>query len=267
MITKNRKLESIKKHFFTQHNLTFHDKWFKNLTDIDIPLEVKWLLSLGNKFALPINLDKLPLFKLIADVEDCLRRIADEKERDTVRARITHILSTVKHNNNVAQNPLDRVILNIHNDCIAFLKQHNDIIIVQADKGGATVAMYKKDYHAKMLAILNDTSNFIPSNNNPRKTLENSSNRLIKQLFECKAIDEMTRRKMTKHNTHIPRIYALPKVHKPNTPHRHIVSTIDSAASELSIFVDKIVKRWLHDKYDVKNSFEVKNLTSIDYEA
>ena len=34
---------------------TLHDNWFINLSGIDIPLEVQYLLQLGEKFGLPID--------------------------------------------------------------------------------------------------------------------------------------------------------------------------------------------------------------------
>jgi len=36
---------------------TLYDKWFVNLSSIDIPLEVQYLLQLGEKFNLSINKD------------------------------------------------------------------------------------------------------------------------------------------------------------------------------------------------------------------
>lgn len=240
---KNRKLNNIKQDFFKRNNLSFHDNWFKNLTDVNFPLEIKWMLSLGPNFALPVEQNNIPLFKLIADAEDCIRCIEDEKEKEIARARVTLLLSKAKQGSSLVNyNEIDKTILKIHSDVISFLKQHKDIVIVKADKGGATVAMTKTEYQRKILEILSDTSTFVPVNSDPRLSLENKSVALIKRLRECNAIDESTQKRMTRHNTHIPRIYALPKIHKADVPLRHIVSTIDSAASQLSIYLDKIIR-------------------------
>lgn len=53
-------------------------------------------------------------------------------------------------------------------------------------------------------------------------------------------------------------MYALPKVHKQDRPLRPIVSTIDSPASQLSIYMNSILRNIVHDKYDVPNSLAAR---------
>ncbi len=59
-----------KLHKTTFHNYNFHttvnNNWLVNLTDIEIPNDVAWLLSLGAKFSLPIEQGNFPLLKIIA---------------------------------------------------------------------------------------------------------------------------------------------------------------------------------------------------------
>lgn len=80
---KSAKLDKIKRSYLEHHKLNMHDKWFVNLTDTAFPLEFKWLLSLGDKFALPIQ--HFPLLDLIVDVEECLRTVNDEHEKEIIR--------------------------------------------------------------------------------------------------------------------------------------------------------------------------------------
>lgn len=40
---------------FTKLELTFNDEWFLNYANVEFPKESKWLLSMGIKFAIPIN--------------------------------------------------------------------------------------------------------------------------------------------------------------------------------------------------------------------
>lgn len=252
--SKRRKLDVIKRDFFQRNNLTIHDKWFVNLTNVEFPLKIKWLLSLGGKFALPIPPGKFPLFDMIVDLEECLRQVDDEHTREVARARVTNLLS--KRCGLLTE--VDRTIIKIHDDCAEFLKNNDNLIIVKADKGGATVAMFKSDYHAKMIDLLSDTTTYQKQLRNPIKQLEARSNYLVEKLYKEKVIDEPKRRSMTRHNTRLARIYALPKVHKLNAPLRPIVSTIDSPAAVLSQYTDGILRCLLHDKYDVKNSLIVK---------
>lgn len=138
-----------------------------------------------------------------------------------------------------------------------FLKKHSDIIIVKADKGGATVAMYKIEYEQKMWSLLSDNNTYKEVKRNLLKRLEDDSNHFMKTLAELGVLDETTRKRMTRHNRVLPRIYALPKVHKTDTPLRPIVSYIDSPAEDIAKLLSSILKPAIKDKYDVKNSAEV----------
>ena len=160
--------------------------------------------------------------------------------------------------------PFEKTILKVHDDCVAFLKSHPNVVIVPADKGGATVAMYKEDYHQKMMNILSDTNTYMPLDRCPLTKLQTKANTLIGLLRKEDVIDESKRRKMIAYNTQTPRIRAQPKAHKENLPLRHIVPTMNSPASSLSIFMDGILKKILHKKYDMANSMDlIKKLKNI----
>lgn len=137
-------------------------------------------------------------------------------------------------------NELDRTLLKIHDECIQFLKRDKQVIIVKTDKGGCTVAMLRADNDRKMSEKLNDTSAYVIHNSNPTSPLEVASNALVEKLYKEKIIDEPKRKAMTRYNTQLGRIYALPKIHKANAPLRPVVSTIDSPSTILSNYMDTV---------------------------
>lgn len=57
-----------------------------------IPGDVCWLLSLGKKFALPLNDDEFPVFNLISDSEFLLQSVKSEQERDDKRVLVANII-------------------------------------------------------------------------------------------------------------------------------------------------------------------------------
>lgn len=255
---KDKKISALRTDFFNTFKIVYQDNWFVNLTDTEIPTEYKWILSLGKKFAVPIEHRTFPLFKLIADVEQCIKLIDDPNQQEVTRAKITNVV-TNRLNGGDKHNALEKAIVKIHSDCVQFLKKNRHLIIVQADKGGATVAMLKSEYDDKMDAIFNNPTNYIELNKNPLNKLELRSNKLVNELFRIGEIDEQTKKRMITHNTQIPRVYGLPKVHKdPPISLRHIVSTPGSPMSQLAIHLDRILKKILHDGYDAPNSFAVK---------
>jgi len=66
------KFDKLKIQFFSDNNIKLNDKWLINLTNLNIPLEVRWLLSLGKNFAVPTQIKNNDLFHIIADVESIL---------------------------------------------------------------------------------------------------------------------------------------------------------------------------------------------------
>jgi hypothetical protein len=51
-----------------------NEDWFVNLTEVAFPSETKFLLSLGPKFALPIEKrSDIPIFDLLREFEDIIR--------------------------------------------------------------------------------------------------------------------------------------------------------------------------------------------------
>lgn len=63
---------------------------------------------------------------------------------------------------------------------------------------------------------------------------------------------------MKKHNTQISRIYGFVRLHKDGHPLRPVVAAFDSPSTELAIFIDQMLKRLIHNRYDIRNSFEMK---------
>lgn len=92
----------------------------------------------------------------------------------------------------------------------------------------------------------------------PHTRLEKSSNALIDRMCAIGEIDWIKKARMKKHNTQLPRIYALPKLHKPDCPLRPVVSTVNSPATELSKYLDSLLRHIVHDKFDVTNSHHAK---------
>lgn len=97
---------------------------------MEFPMEIKWLLSLGGKFATPVDSTNFPLFAIIADVESCLFPIEDEQEKETIRARITNVIMNTRF---PQFRGIDRLIHQIKIDSIKFLNVHLTPINVRTD--------------------------------------------------------------------------------------------------------------------------------------
>lgn len=97
-------------------------------------------------------------------------------------------------------------------EALRALRENNDIVIKEADKGSAIVIMNKSYYESKILGMLNDTNTYqMISANKDRYTLNQ-----VKRLVD-EAGDDFTKSEkdyLTKFESKTSQFYGLPKIHK-----------------------------------------------------
>lgn len=153
----------------------------------------------------------------------------------------------------------DKFLANAYDATRKFLHNNKEILVTAADKGNATVIMYADDYKRKMSDILSDRSTYTIINEDPTSTLMKTIVKLVNNLYKKGYIDFYTKKRMYSNNAVCPRLYGLPKRHKPGIPLRVITSACNSAcygiAKEISNVLTKIID---FEKINVKNSYEFK---------
>ena len=77
--------------------------------------------------------------------------------------------------------------------------------------------MYKDQYIQKISKLLEDKTTYKTIRVHPTQKLQNRNNKIIKDLFKQELIDYSQRKKLTCNAAIVPRLYGLPKIHKPNT--------------------------------------------------
>lgn len=166
--------------------------------------DVKRILSLGNKFAVPATNESIPILKILVDVEDAIKLIPTNEadptianDREIIRSQVANILNNVR-NKHESKSPINRFIMNAHQECKFFLKQHPEIIVTVADKGGATLIMNKSEYETKMKQLLDDTNTYKILDRSPLNRLENRSNGIVNKLHDCVEIDWIKKARMRK---------------------------------------------------------------------
>ena len=126
---------------------------------------------------------------------------------------------------------------------VKFCSHLTDSIIELADKGGAIVIWPKKDYLLEAHRQLDNTNFYtkIPQNNIPHLHTEIQS--FLDDLKLQQTIDKQTHTFLSPHQPpRTPLFYMNPKIHKPNTPGRPIISGCDSPTEKLSIYIDHFLK-------------------------
>ncbi|XP_073835821.1 uncharacterized protein [Musca autumnalis] len=206
------------------------------------------------------NNKNIPLFDVIAEGEDCIKTNDDKEQQETARTQLVSIIDEhMKNKTTTTLHARDKQILSTVGRCRSFLKENDDIIIVNADKGGKIVAMYKKEYQTKMATIVEDMCTYRRLKRDPPNILQNKNNLLVEKLFKLGIINEAEKYKLTNKTSTAPRLYGLPKIHKDGNPLRPICSTINSPANGLCKYVVDILKNLTVDSiYNVKDAKDFK---------
>jgi len=226
-----------------------NSKWVVNNYSKIIPEPVKKFVSLGDKFALPLNVkdskDKIDTtFAFVKNFEASCHKIP-EKVVDKVRSSFVNSLKK-NLNSNKYLNYIDTQIYKEYVKCKKFLKNNDDIFVTRADKGQVTVLMDKNVYIKQMEEILKDDSTYRPLSKNPLRKMTTKLDGMIKAWFDMKIIEEWQYKKLKCTNGNLPRCYGLPKIHKPGYPLRIIVSSLGSPLYEIAKFLNSILNASLN---------------------
>ena len=109
-------------------------------------------------------------------------------------------------------------------DALQMLKEDDDIIIKEADKGGATIIMNKEDYKELVESILNDETYYTELSTSPEKDLQLKYKKYL-QKFKCQLTDNEYDY-LLNFEVKTSNFYGLPKVHKSKQINEKCKSTI-----------------------------------------
>ena len=242
----------------SQNNINVSD-WLNNISNKTIPNEIAEVLALGNKFSLPINHEKnLPITEYIACIESAIHEKPNEI-KDTIRSDVVNIITNHKiklRHNRKKQNSFQNKIQKQFIKTKKFLKDNPDITILKPDKSNKTVVMNTTDYNNKMDDLLNDSTTYKKIRNDPTNIYQTKNNTFIKKIISKKQLSDIEAKNLMIHNAVAPKIYGLPKLHKPNIPLRPIVSSIQSPFYKLSKYLSQcLTKITYKNEYYIKDSF------------
>ena len=121
------------------------------------------------------------------------------------------------------------------------LKRDRDCIVLTADKGVPMVIMDRQDYINKAKHHLKQpTYRAIPQD--PTITIKNKLINILKRVKNQTGLDYVTYESMYPTGSVPPKFYGLPKIHKPDTPLRPIVSSCGSVTYGVAKELTKILK-------------------------
>ncbi|XP_067630033.1 uncharacterized protein [Eurosta solidaginis] len=258
------KYENLREKEKEKYNIRAVPEYFCNTTSLDIPKDTQWLLSLGPKHVLPLEKEKFPLFKCIADGENIIQTVQNKERQEIERNNFTVLIQ--EYMKKSTHSFLDKFMCETLHSTKKFLKNNKQILILNADKGNVTVAMEKNDYTRKMQIIVNNISDYRVLKRDPTTKLQDKNNELVMKMFKNGHIEEKEKNFLISKVANPPRIYGLPKIHKDGIPLRPICSSIGSPSYNLCKYVVRILKNITKSsKYNVKDSTEFKEKVKDTY--
>ncbi|BHF69763.1 hypothetical protein SprV_0301280900 [Sparganum proliferum] len=178
--------------------------------------------------------DAQPL-DFIAALEATLAKTdTTEDSKNSVRQRVSSLIISHKPRRTISSAELK---------AIRELKMDEEIVVVPADKGRATVILDRSEYVAKAQELLNDNQSYRVVDSDPMKTLVGKIDKCLKQMRSQKAISENDWRQMRPQDAAPARFYGLPEIHKPNVPLRPIVALKGTPTYGLAKWLTKHLKK------------------------
>jgi len=213
----------------TVTSLANEEKWVVNLSSRTITASEQQILQKGLGFA--VSPRRIPATEIIAQVETAVKKL-DTVSADAARRDVDSILQKAR--------PPKHNISKEMNTALKSLKADDSITILPADKGRSTVILDSTTYHEKLTDLL-ESGPYRELKKDPTDRLCRKLSSTLLNLKKDNVLDEPTYRRLKPTQKQPPRIYGLPKIHKPTVPLRPIVSCIGSFAYNLSKHLAEIL--------------------------
>ena len=152
----------------------------------------------------------------------------------------------------------------VHFESAKQFKMNTDIVLIKPDKGAGVVILNRTDYVNKMDAILEDTNKFLKLGDLYFDDTQKLENKLQKrfELFRRKFIPKEVYAFIRPVGSQRPRMYGLPKIHKPGIPLWPILSMCHSAQHSLAKWLVEVLNPVLefYPGCCVKDSFTFSSI-------
>ena len=199
-----------------------------------------------------------PNLEYITAIEAACTKLS-QQDAEELRADINQVLRS--------SHPPKPNLTKAQNSAIRELKRDRDCIVLTADKGVAIVIMDRQDYISKANNLLSQYT---------YKTIQwdptNTIKTILKRVKSQTGLSNQTCKAMYYHRLCPPKFYGLPKIHKPDTPLRPIVSSCGSVtygvAKELAKILKPLVGKSPHHINSTQDFVEqVKHITLVPREC
>ncbi|PNF41399.1 hypothetical protein B7P43_G14428 [Cryptotermes secundus] len=227
----------------TQHPPQLHEnkKTVVNLSGVPLEEAAYSALSKGLNFAVAPS--SIPVKDILCGVEKAVM-VLPEETAEEIRQETVRILKG-------SNKPKDN-LTGAERRALRALKSNETLTVLPADKGNAAVVLATSDYNQKIAALLEDKT-YRKLKKDPTDSIERKTLLLLKKSPFPEEICQQLRPQCSR----TPRLYGLPKIHKPDVPLRPIISTIGSPTYRLAKHLASLLNSFTCDSpHHVRNSAE-----------
>ncbi|GJQ75525.1 hypothetical protein Trydic_g17611 [Trypoxylus dichotomus] len=193
-----------------------------HVSTLQLSQEQTKVLAKGLNFAVAPT--RIPKEEIITQAECAIQRLPAE-EAEEIRHKTCRILQKAK--------PPARNNTKEERKALEDIRRNQNLIVVRADKGNATVVMDRQDYNMKIQMLL-DTDHYKKLSKDPTMKVEKQTRDAIKES----SIPKEEQRRLLPSESRPPRLYRLAKIHKPGNPLRPIILQHEIAKEDLLVSFD-----------------------------
>ncbi|BHF79088.1 hypothetical protein SprV_0602220500 [Sparganum proliferum] len=205
------------------------ERYVHNYSSVRLDKTLVELLSLGPKFCIARRNQKQ--LELETQFESLFSQTNDLKpsqprEVDYLKSTLVNCCEQYLRKGPRNKGPLTTA----HLDSLRKLRENENILLTRPDKGSRIVLMDKTDYVEKLEEILSDRTKFSKSekDRDRTETIEKQLTNVLKDLHKEGVLSDKEFEGLKPVGTTIPRMYGLPKIHKPGLPLRPILDMRNS---------------------------------------
>ena len=231
-----------------------------NLSDVQLTTIQKDVLCRGPHFGIP---QRTKSEEVLCEFEMFYRSLTHfEPASETTATQCRSSLEALAHD--FASKAPDTKTFSLgreHLKALNELRKNKDLVITRPDKGRASVVMNYSDYVDKMMTILSDATKFQELgpvfSNDKTASSEASLNKFFGELRTSGEITDKLFESIRSTGAIRPRLYGLPKIHKPGVPLRPILSMTGSPQYDVSKWLCLVLEpvRKLYNTHTIKDSF------------
>ena len=217
-----------------ERDLNLRPSWVVNLSDRQLSTTEKAVLSKGPRFAVS---PKVNAVDIAAPVEAALQTSeASDQAKESARIKICEAIGRAKKPTSNFTADERRAFRELHAD--------QDIQILHADKGNATVVLNADDYDSKVHALLDDRQSYAVLPKDPTRKTERNLLSLLRDLRKREKISEpfYNAVRPSEGSSKPARFYGRVKLHKPTAPLRPVVATCGSSTYALARKLSHILR-------------------------